>query len=228
MRCGTTSKRSVVGMCATLVLAGCGNWTVVSADLGDSTFSGSLEIRKELDRFADSFIVRASYLSGRGTAQVYGISGDVDCTAENVLVLVGAEWLLYRTARPTGGFGVSLSVPLGWQQVTYDDPGSGESTVGSDVGLLELVAAGVFVDIPFGRRSVLRGAYHYAGVVDEVATEVIVEFRYAVAERMAVSAGWRRLRLETISDTNFQPMVTGTQVVKTDSSGFVVGTVVRF
>lgn len=94
---------------------GCGTRTVVSADLGDSAFSGSLEIRKELDRFADSFIVRASYLSGRGTAQVYGISGDVDCTVENVLVLVGAEWLLYRTARPSGGFGVSLSVPLGWQ-----------------------------------------------------------------------------------------------------------------
>ncbi len=227
-RCPIARLLAAAFVVMAVAVAGCGLSRVVSADLGDSAFSGSLEIRKDLDRFADSCVVRVSYLSGRGTARVYGISGDVDCRAENVLTSIAAEWSLYRSIRPGGAFGVSLGVLLGLQRVTYDDPGTGETSAGSRVELLDMPAPGVFATIPLGPRSLLRGSYVYGGFLDELLSETLIEFRHSVSEGVVITVGWRQLRMTTTSETIFPTGSSGTQVIRTESRGFTAGIVIEF
>ncbi len=218
--------RNTCLLTAATLLPACGARNVVSASLGGSTPSVSLELRRDLESFADSFVVHSSYLTGDGTAEVYGITGNVDCTASNLLVVAGWEWRLNRTHRGGGDFGVSLALAVGSQQVTYDDGGSGEVDVNSGVEPVD-ICVGAFASVRLGGRSSLQATYQLGVPVDALMVASL-DYRFAAAERVTVIAGWRWLRIVTPSGKRFPTGESGTQIMETESSGFVAGAVLTF
>jgi hypothetical protein len=147
--------------------------------------------------------------------------GRTDCSATVSMTTLQFEWACFDEPDGAAALGVVLAFPFGHIEVMYED--SGRQRASSDRGLFDL-GPGAFIQIPLGKRSLLRWTY----LCSLNCYDSIVEWRYDLGERVALSLGYRDLHLLDTCEQHFPVLESGSQVISISSRGYVAGLVLEF